>query len=159
VVRPFTRSTPRAADVPVPSLVFWEPRHLRGLGALYRECFPGERWTVRDLERVGLGQSTVLKCLLLDGAVVGSILTGVTPEFCRIRRVAVTERLRRQGLGRFLVTSQMVLPGRLYAARVHSRNTAAQLFFSDGLGFAFDPHAEREADTAGEDYYLFTKRL
>lgn len=123
------------------------------------ECFPNENWTIDDLYCFSGTKGNVIKGVFdMDNAVYAVLLYTISPELCRIRRIAVVPEQRRQGYaGQLLQSIYNLVQREQIVARVRESNKAAALLFRQ-LGYLFDPKKPRERDkTTREDYYEFKR--
>lgn len=151
----------------------WVPtEQLGALVALFAESYPDEHWTADDFQRfsgrsgrydkrIGMARKNVIKTMSnsADG-LIGAVLLTSYPKVIRVRRLAVRVPLRRQNIGRQIMT--MVTHNALVGSkpmpvvtRVTERNLAGQLFLK-ALNFQFDPKLARERMENGDQFYEFT---
>lgn len=132
------------------------------LADLHLECFPAEAWKPKDFVNFvggGHGNNNVVKVAASeDGCVYGSLLYTLEASALRLRRVSVTEAVRRQGLATFMLNAlcgpRSPIRRRLFTARVRESNYPAQALLVS-LGFAFDPQKARQRDEANQQYFAF----
>lgn len=145
-------------------LRWYKPEDLKQLVDLHRECFPNEDWSAKDFDRFVNNKSmrnNVVKVLVADKKVYGSLLYTVAKDAIMIRRVAVRADVRRQGLAAFMLNSlcgpRSPLKRKLYHGRVRENNLPAIKLLKEKMGFAFDPKKSRDRDKKLKvDYYEFT---
>lgn len=137
-------------------------QELSWLADLHLECLPTELWKPKDFTNFvggGHGNNNVVKVAASeDGCVYGSLLYTLEESALRLRRVCVTGTVRRQGLATFMINAlcgpRSPIRRRRFVARVRESNYPAQALLA-GLGFAFDPHKDRQLDEANQHYYAF----
>lgn len=151
---------------------YFQPSDTAQLVELFAQCYPEETWRPVDFRRFAECEhrDNRLKVLVDEDDVEQRILAAMGYTMndagcegdCRIRRLAVSPDLRRQGFATQLLTS---VAGRRspvqqvnFTAVVPEDNLPAQLFFRDGAaGFRHDP-ADRRQLPDGRQGYVFRFR-
>lgn len=149
-------------DNSILALRWYRPPDLAQLTALYRDCFPDERWTEDDFHKFMCTEhNNVIKVLVDDEDVVyGSLLYTMDTQMCRIRRVAVSQVYRRIGLCTFMLHAlcgpRSPIRRSLFTVRVRETNTPMLMLLKNRMGFVFDPRKPRQVDVNGVEFYEFT---
>lgn len=137
---------------------------LEQLVRLHHLCFPTEKWKKKDFVNfVGgtHGNNNVVKVVedVETHRLYGTLLYTLEEGRLRLRRICVTEPVRRRGLATFMLNAlcgpRSPIRRRVFTARVREANLAAQCLLR-GMGFDFDGTRPRQHDANGEAYFEFT---
>lgn len=117
------------------------------------QTFP-DPWKTRDLRRFVRQRYSIALVVLDRGRLVGYVFYTLSPDGTRIRRMAVAPRVRRQGIGRAIIT-KLVGKGKPLRIDVSEWHDKAHLFLRATGFIATGTHL----DDKGSHVYEFTHKF